>query len=92
MDVVMNVKKQRRAMMNNLCCPKCGGDVRVMDTRCPKTSNTIRRRRICDRCGYRYSTYEVDSETYNILLKTLNNVASIRCDIKYLLDKIDEME
>ena len=75
--------------MNSLCCPKCGGDVRVMDTRCPKNTNTIRRRRICDRCGYRYSTFEIDADTYNTLLGIAKNIGKIRIDVQYLLDKLN---
>lgn len=77
--------------MNNYVCPYCGGEVGVIDTRVPKTSNTIRRRRICFKCGKRFSTFEVDSDTYNTLLKILKNIGSIRCDLNYLLDKIDNM-
>ena len=79
-------------MMNNLNCPKCGGNVGVIDSRSLKTANTIRRRRICFRCEYRYSTYEVDADTYNILLKVSKNIGVIRSDLQYLLDKLNILE
>ena len=40
-------------------CPKCGGqDDKVIDSRSSKEGATIRRRRECLQCGYRYTTYE----------------------------------
>lgn len=39
-------------------CPYCGKeDTRVIDSR-PADGNSIRRRRICDACGKRFTTYE----------------------------------
>ncbi|MCR4728793.1 MAG: transcriptional regulator NrdR [Lachnospiraceae bacterium] len=40
-------------------CPFCGNaDTRVIDSRPAEDNNTIRRRRICDECGKRFTTYE----------------------------------
>lgn len=40
-------------------CPYCGSeDTRVMDSRPVEESNSIRRRRQCDSCGRRFTTYE----------------------------------
>ena len=40
-------------------CPFCGSDAnRVTDSRPVEESNSIRRRRQCDRCGKRFTTYE----------------------------------
>ncbi len=40
-------------------CPKCGNvDSRVLDSRQAKDGSTIRRRRACGRCHYRFTTYE----------------------------------
>ena len=75
--------------MNNLSCPKCGGDTGVIDTRQPKNSNTIRRRRMCFRCNYRYSTFEIDADTYNTLLGIAKNIGKIRIDVQYLLDRLN---
>jgi transcriptional regulator NrdR family protein len=75
--------------MNNLTCPKCGGDTGVIDTRQPKNFNTIRRRRMCFRCSYRYSTYEVDDDTYNTLFGIAKNLGKIRTDVQYLLDRLN---
>ena len=40
-------------------CPYCGSeDTRVTDSRPAEESNSIRRRRQCDHCGKRFTTYE----------------------------------
>jgi len=40
-------------------CPFCGKeDNRVIDSRPVEENNSIRRRRICDACGRRFTTYE----------------------------------
>ena len=40
-------------------CPKCEcRDDKVIDSRTSREGNTIRRRRECLACGYRYTTYE----------------------------------
>lgn len=40
-------------------CPKCGcQDDRVIDSRASKEGATIRRRRECTACGFRFTTYE----------------------------------
>ena len=40
-------------------CPKCGGqEDKVIDSRSSREGATIRRRRECADCGYRFTTYE----------------------------------
>ncbi len=40
-------------------CPKCGSrDDKVIDSRQSRDSSSIRRRRECISCGYRFTTYE----------------------------------
>jgi len=40
-------------------CPKCGGhDDKVIDSRSSREGATIRRRRQCIACGFRFTTYE----------------------------------
>ena len=40
-------------------CPYCGNtDSRVIDSRPAEDGNSIRRRRCCDECGKRFTTYE----------------------------------
>lgn len=40
-------------------CPQCGSmDTRVMETRTADDGRTVRRRRLCADCGFRFTTYE----------------------------------
>lgn len=40
-------------------CPKCGNnDTRVIDSRVQDVNNTIKRRRECCKCHYRFTTFE----------------------------------
>lgn len=40
-------------------CPKCGNiEDKVIDSRAARNGSQIRRRRMCLRCGYRFTTYE----------------------------------
>ena len=40
-------------------CPFCGKEnTRVIDSRPAEDNNSIRRRRVCDECGKRFTTYE----------------------------------
>ncbi|HTV61629.1 MAG TPA: transcriptional regulator NrdR [Verrucomicrobiae bacterium] len=40
-------------------CPKCGcQDDKVIDSRASREGATIRRRRECGKCGFRFTTYE----------------------------------
>ncbi|MEM0094369.1 MAG: transcriptional regulator NrdR [Candidatus Micrarchaeaceae archaeon] len=51
-------------------CPYCGsGDVRVVDTRDVGEENAIRRRRFCNACKRRFTTYERVSQNEIIVVK-----------------------
>lgn len=40
-------------------CPKCGnGNTRVIDSRMQEATNAIKRRRECQACSYRFTTFE----------------------------------
>lgn len=42
-----------------MLCPACGAsDIRVIDSRPAENGNAIRRRRECEPCGHRFTTYE----------------------------------
>lgn len=44
-------------------CPSCGApDTRVIDTRPHEDGMKIRRRRVCDRCGMRFTTFEISEK------------------------------
>jgi len=51
-------------------CPKCGGqEDRVVDSRASREGATIRRRRECVACNYRYTTYEEVEHDHLMVLK-----------------------
>ena len=54
-------------------CPFCGRDnTRVIDSRPSDDNNAIRRRRVCDVCGKRFTTYE-KVETIPLMLNLIYN-------------------
>lgn len=51
-------------------CPFCGSfDNRVLDSRTAREGRAIRRRRACDKCSERFTTYEVVEETRPDVIK-----------------------
>lgn len=54
-----------------MICPFCGhNDDRVIDSRPAESGRTIRRRRVCNRCERRFTTYErVEQHTRLIVVK-----------------------
>ena len=55
-------------------CPFCGSDnTRVIDSRPADDNYSIRRRRLCDDCGKRFTTYEKVETIPLIVIKKDNN-------------------
>ena len=55
-------------------CPYCNNpDTRVIDSRPAEDGNSIRRRRSCDECGKRFTTYEKIETIPLIIIKKDNN-------------------
>jgi transcriptional repressor NrdR len=55
-------------------CPYCGSDnTRVIDSRPAEDNNAIRRRRACDECNKRFTTYEKVETIPLIVIKKDNN-------------------
>ena len=55
-------------------CPYCGKtDTRVIDSRPAEDNSSIRRRRCCDECGKRFTTYEKVETIPLIVIKKDNN-------------------
>lgn len=55
-------------------CPFCGQDnTRVVDSRPAEDNSSIRRRRLCDVCGKRFTTYEKVETIPLIVIKKDNN-------------------
>ena len=55
-------------------CPFCSHEnTRVIDSRPAEDNNSIRRRRVCDECGKRFTTYEKIETIPLIIIKKANN-------------------
>ena len=55
-------------------CPYCSHEnTRVIDSRPAEDNNSIRRRRVCDECGKRFTTYEKIETIPLIIIKKDNN-------------------
>ena len=55
-------------------CPFCSHEnTRVIDSRQAEDNNSIRRRRVCDECGKRFTTYEKIETIPLIIIKKDNN-------------------
>ncbi len=66
----MRNSNRRREMK----CPFCSHEnTRVIDSRPAEDNNSIRRRRVCDECGKRFTTYEKVETIPLIVIKKDNN-------------------
>ena len=65
-------------------CPFCSHEnTRVIDSRPAEDNNSIRRRRVCDECGKRFTTYEkIETITLIIIKKDNNREAYDRAKIE----------
>lgn len=58
-------------------CPFCSSEnTRVIDSRPADDNNSIRRRRMCDECGKRFTTYEKVETIPLIVIKKTTTVSS----------------
>lgn len=59
-------------------CPYCGSEnSRVVDSRPAEDNNAIRRRRQCDECGKRFTTYEkIETEPLSVIKKDKTTLRS----------------
>lgn len=58
--IFTQLKKERRVMF--MTCPVCGGDTRIIDSR--NKDDHKKRRRVCQECGYKFNTIEIDMDLY----------------------------
>ena len=74
-------------------CPACShSDSRVVDSRTTKEGNAIRRRRECESCAHRFTTYERPEVTWPLIVKkdgtrTNYDREKIRAGIQKALEK-----
>ena len=90
-------------------CPFCSHEnTRVIDSRPAEDNNSIRRRRVCDECGKRFTTYEKIETIPLIIIKKDNNRETYEREkieagvlrachkrpvsVKQITDMIDEVE
>ena len=63
-------------------CPFCGQEnIRVVDSRPVEDTNSIRRRRMCESCGKRFTTYEkVETIPLSVIrrIRTVSNMTEAR--------------
>ncbi|HJH33679.1 MAG TPA: transcriptional regulator NrdR, partial [Ligilactobacillus aviarius] len=53
-----------------MLCPQChNNSSRVVDSRPADNGNAIRRRRECEKCGYRFTTFERIEATPLLVIK-----------------------
>lgn len=48
--------------MSGCICQDCKSTTSVIDSRPSSDGTTVRRRRVCDACGFRFTTVEVPAE------------------------------
>lgn len=69
---IYNARRRKETMQ--MKCPYCNQlDTRVIDSRPAEDGNSIRRRRSCDACGKRFTTYEKVETIPLIIIKKDNN-------------------
>lgn len=47
---------------NNMSCPICGAEARILMSRTSEDGDSVVRRRRCAECGYTFLTEEVDGD------------------------------
>ena len=68
-------------------CPICGME-KVSIGRSVSKEDSIVRRRICENCGHRWNTVEIDLDQYDSMCST---VKSMRYNIKLLKEQTKEL-
>ncbi len=74
-------------------CPFCHTEnTRVIDSRLVPEGNKVRRRRLCEACDQRFTTYEIMEESFPMLVKSdgsreAYNPAKVRSGINRAIEK-----
>ncbi len=73
-SLIMCVKSKKGEAGIHMKCPYCNEDnTRVIDSRPSEENNAIKRRRQCDKCGKRFTTFEKIEMIPLIVIKKDNN-------------------
>lgn len=69
-----------------MTCPICGGDTSIIDSR--NKDDYKKRRRICQECGYKFNTIEIDMDLYlKMEVKMIiENQEEVLAALEYLRD------
>lgn len=71
---ILSIYRLRNDGGKQMKCPFCGHEnTRVIDSRPAEENNSIRRRRVCDECDKRFTTYEKVETIPLIIIKKDNN-------------------
>ena len=66
----------------------CGSqNIYCIDSR--KVDGSIRRRKECKDCGRRFTTYEVEDETFVNYLKFLNSISGIKVCVDFIYESLE---
>ena len=58
----MSEEEPKPVLTHGMRCPQCGGPTDVRDSRVSTAQDSVRRRRGCLDCEYRFTTYELSQE------------------------------
>ena len=67
-----------------MLCPECEGDTTVKDSRTVISLGHVRRRRACETCSYKFTTYELTKEAINEKDLIIRTVEDIRQGLTFL--------
>lgn len=71
-----------------MTCPVCGGYTMIIDSR--NKDDHKKRRRICQECGYKFNTIEIDMDLYlkmggeTMIELTIENLEEVLAALEYL--------
>lgn len=75
---ITDILKKNVEGEQNMKCPYCNNpDTKVIDSRPADDGSSIRRRRACDECGKRFTTYEKVETIPLIVIKKMTTESSM---------------
>lgn len=80
--------------MSSFACETCGGDTLVKDSRPGRSiysRPTVRRRRLCLKCGGRITTFELSEDTIDSMRDPTLSLRDRRALLSWL-NRFDDME
>lgn len=81
-----------KTMQSVARCKECGiEDISIIDSRFTLDS-TIRRRKVCNKCGCRFTTYEVRKEDLEALYSTKVELEEIKGFVEELKERLSNFE